>query len=190
VRRRLPINSDFARRQLIYARLDQHLRPRTRFFAAAALTNQILSTLFQAMPSLISATGHVFLNQLGSALEVNNLNWVRAMPQDAPGGPSLDGLLVRTEQAVAQMYCDEFRASAMESWQSVRREMNTLLNGECGTAVFAAAFKHGRHFRRVLAMTRRELAADLDFALEAHRVRIGCGLIDAFRGRKTVICVP
>jgi hypothetical protein len=169
---------DFARRQVIYTRLDSQFRTRTRFFAAAALTNQLLSTLFQAMPGLISATGHDFLNRLGSALEVINLNWARTMPQNSPGGPSLDEFLVRTEQAVAQEYCDEFRARAMESWQSVRREMNALLNGERRIAICAAAFKHGRDFRRVLAMTRRELSADLDFALEAHRVRIGCALID------------
>jgi hypothetical protein len=184
VRPRLPIGSDFARRQVIYARLDWHLRPGTRFFAAAALTNQILSTLFQAMPGLISAAGHDFLTRLGSALEVINLNWARAMPEGAPGGPSLDELLVRTEQAVAQAYCDDFRARAAESWQSVRREMNALLNGKRRTAICAAAFKHGRDFRRVLAVTRRELATDLDFALEAHRVRIGCALIAEFRGRE------
>jgi hypothetical protein len=181
VRPRRPINSDFARRQVIYARLDQHLRPRTRFFAAAALTNQILSTLFQAMPGLISAAGHDFLNRLGFVLEARNLKWASTMPDAAPGGPSLDELLVRTEQAVAQLYCDEFRARAAQSWQSVRREMNALLNGE-GIAFCAAAFKPGRDFRRVLAVTRSELAADLDFAVEAHRVRIGCALIDEFRG--------
>jgi hypothetical protein len=120
--------SDFARRHLLYARLDRHVRSRTRFCPAAALVNEVLAHLFRRLPIGVSHSCYVFLNQLGAWLEPLNLRYAGSIRDGRLCGPWLDRALVRFEQEHAQLYCYRWVLHSGMAWRRVRRELNDLVN--------------------------------------------------------------
>src|ERR1700748_3668793 len=89
-------HNEFARRAELYSVLDARFSDHTRFFAAAAWTNCVLSE--------VSSHWHVrlFLSfetlndlcRLGTVLERLNLRWARRMSISAFHGQDLDGTLL------------------------------------------------------------------------------------------------
>ena len=89
---------EFARRHVLYTQLDQHLHAATRFFAAAALVNEVFAQLFRRLPIGVSQRSFAFLSELGSSLEPVNLHYARGIRDGRLCGPWLDRALVRLEQ--------------------------------------------------------------------------------------------
>jgi hypothetical protein len=70
-------SSEFARRFVLYTRLDGRFYDRTRFFAAAAQINAVLAALLEFLPAIRASRSFSFLNEVGAALEVDNLAYAR-----------------------------------------------------------------------------------------------------------------
>jgi hypothetical protein len=106
--KRLPGNvtsslyQQFAHRARGYRYLDEHLATRTRFFAAAALTNSVLAELC-AHPARwlwISCDSIVALAALGGMLERANLERARHIGCEMRSSMSLDCSLIEMEQTL------------------------------------------------------------------------------------------
>jgi hypothetical protein len=183
--------SAFKRRAAHYAELDSELSPLTSFFAAAALTNEVLAQFFSLMCRISRPHSYYFLSELGEMLQEANLHYASALDRSTPRGEPLDRHWVRSEQMLVQRHLDAFRARAGVNWQSVHRELNDLLNQRHVTSPFSAWFESSRQYDCALSKTRREIGEPLDFVNEYHRFRIGMELvrhISANRRRLTSKC--
>jgi hypothetical protein len=96
---------EFARRSMLYGSLDRLLRSNTRFFAAAALLNEVFADLFHRAPIGLSRGSYTFLCELGASLEPMNVGYARGIRDRCYSGPWLDRSLVRLEQRQVQMCC-------------------------------------------------------------------------------------
>jgi hypothetical protein len=167
----------FNRRSALYLDLDSELRSRTRFFAAAALTNSVLADLYALIPHLLPRHSYHFLNELGALLEAMNVHYAREIKAGTASCRSLDYYLVSSEQRLAQTYVDAHQGLPQGNWERVRRELNALLNKHPLASFVSRWSVRGRHFYSVLKDVRRDIGVALDFADESHRVRIGLALI-------------
>jgi hypothetical protein len=168
---------EFARRSVLYGSLDRLLRSNTRFFAAAALVNEVTAELFRRLPIGLSTGSRTFLCELGASLEPLNLGYARAISDRCYSGPWLDRSLVRLEQQQVQMCCHRWAGRSGSAWPRVRRELNALLNAYHPVALFASYLPCCRQLAGVLASVRQDLGVALDFANGSHRIEIGCALI-------------
>jgi hypothetical protein len=179
-----PRSTEFERRSALYSRLDLQLCDQTRFFAAAALVNAVFATLFQLWSAIRPPRSFNFLNEVGAALETDNLRYARAITAHTPGD-SLDYALVCAEQARLQCYVRAHQALRPRQWESIRRELNGLLNDRYAIALFSRWGKGGARLYRVLHEVRERLGTTLDFSTESHRIRIGLRLIEHFRQERS-----
>ena len=168
---------EFARRHVLYRQLDHRLRAATRFFAAAALVNEVFAQLFRRLPIGVSQRTFAFLSELGSSLEPVNLHYARRIRDGGLGGAWLDPTLIRLEQQYVQRLGQRWAGRSTAGWRGVRGELNALLNGHHPVALFAPCLPCGRQVLGVLTAVRQDLGVDLDFADGLHRIRIGCALV-------------
>jgi hypothetical protein len=173
-------SAEFERRSALYTRLDGQLCSHTRFFAAAALVNTALARRFEVLPALRSPHSLYFLNEVGAALEADNLAYAREISRRTPGS-ILDRALVCAEQARLQWYVYAHQAQRPKQWESIRSEINRLLNERDAASYFSRWCKGSGRVTRVLREVRGHLGMELDFATESHRIRIGLGLIEHIR---------
>jgi hypothetical protein len=166
----------FDRRSALYALLDRELFSRTRFFAAAALTNAVLAQFFRFAPRSRARPIYHVLNNIGSMLEAANVQFARNVRCQLATGERLDHYLVTCEQRLVQGYLD-----AHDSPNEVRGELNGLLNESHVASLFSRWLMGCHHYHCILRKIRREMRAPLDFANEVHRVRIGLALIHQIR---------
>jgi hypothetical protein len=164
----------------MYWALDRHFGGRTRFFAAAAMTNQMFAMLFKAAPHLVSRRTGNFLSELGARLEIANVRFADEIRRHGGRGASLDRHLVSSEQNLVQAYVDAVSVRVAD-WHRIGYELNRLLNGTHLASLAASVVSRTRGYRRVLAEARRRTGGHLDFAHEAHRVSIGCALVHHVR---------
>ncbi|MDP9011523.1 MAG: hypothetical protein M3O41_02480 [Pseudomonadota bacterium] len=172
-------SAEFERRSALYARLDAQLRDRTRFFAAAALINTAFARLFGLLSVVHAPCSFNFLNEVGAALEVDNIDYARSIANRTPG-PALDHALVCAEQSQLQHHVRAHQARRPHQWEFIRHQLNGLLNQR-----YAASFTRWCHASekivRVLREVRGHVGRELEFGTEAHRVRIGLTLIEHIR---------
>ena len=71
----VPRSEVFEQRREVYAQLDARLASRTRFFAAAALTNSVLAQLFRFVPGHALHDSYRLLSDVGAILETANLQF-------------------------------------------------------------------------------------------------------------------
>jgi hypothetical protein len=173
-------SAEFERRSALYARLDGELYGHTRFFAAAALVNAVLAKWFELMPMVRFPHSIDFLDKAGAALETDNLAFARQIRRHIPGSP-LDHALVCAEQARLQRFVLAHQARQPQRWESVRGEINELLNERYAAAFFFRWCTDGGRFTRVLREVREHIGMELNFATESHRIRIGVSLIEHIR---------
>jgi hypothetical protein len=173
-------SAEFGRRSALYGRLDAQLRDCTRFFAAAALINAVLARLFELLPLSHGRQSFHFLSEVGAALEVDNLDLARRLPQHRVGG-GWDRTLVCAEQGQLQQFVLAHQRARPEQWRAVRRELNGLLNERHAAAFFPAWCDGSGRILRVLREVRDQLGTKLDFAAQSHRIHIGLALIDCIR---------
>jgi hypothetical protein len=172
--------ADFERRSVLYARYDAQLREQTRFFGAAAVVNEVLARLFAFMPTIRAPRCLGFLNEVGAALEADNVLYARVISW-SKSSYALDHALVCAEQARLQRYISAHQAQQPRQWESTRRELNGLLNDQYAASFFAPWCEGKRVLSQVLQDVRGNLGAKLDFAVESHRIRIGMKLIEYIR---------
>ncbi len=150
----------------------------TRFFAAAALVNEVFAKLFRRVPMGVSQRSIAFLSELASSLEPVNLHYARRIRDGGLSGPWLDRALVRLEQQHVQRWGQRWAARSAVGWPGVRRELNGLLNAYHPVALFAPCLPCGRQLLSVLTAVRQDLGVDLDFADGSHRIRVGYALVE------------
>jgi len=171
-------HAEFARRSVLYTRCDARLCGRTRFFAAAALVNAVLAQHFGMLPAIRAPRSLGFLSAVGTALEPDNLILAREISRRATGC-ILDQALVQAEQGRLQRYVRVHQRGHPQEWESIRSELNGLLNGRY--AFLSHWCKGASRLSSVLREVRGEVRKELDFADETHRIRIGLGLIEQIR---------
>jgi hypothetical protein len=171
--------AEFQRRSALYARLDAELRDRTRFFAAAALINTAFARLFGLLSVVHAPCSFNFLNEVGAALEVDNIDYARSITARTPG-PVLDHDLVCAEQSQLQHHVRAHQAQRPHQWEFIRHQLNGLLNQRY-VASFSRWCHAGEKIVRVLREVRGQVGRELEFGAEAHRVRIGLTLIEHIR---------
>jgi hypothetical protein len=179
---------EFQRRSVLYSRLDARLFDRTRFFAAAALINAVLAELFELFPVVRSPRSFTFVNEVGAALEEANLRYADEISRRTRRRQTitrcrhtLDDTLVRAEQRVLQSYVQAHQAQCPRQWESVRSELNSLLNDRHAASLISRWCSAGGRLSRVLREVRGRLGTALDFASESHRIRIGLAVIEHIR---------
>lgn len=170
---------EFARRAQTYRELDAMLQARTRFFAAAALTNSVLAQLFRSAPEGTLASAYTLLVEAGAVLEAANLRWAREIPQLRAEG-ELDEVFVRREQHLLQGFIDSAAAGPCARTR-VCADISRLLNGWHWALLGASWVEPGRRFGRILGVVRRRLGNRFDFHLESHRVQLGLQIIREVR---------
>ena len=172
--------AQFERRSALYARLDAQLCDRTRFFAAAALVNTVFARLSGSWSAVHGRCSFDFLDEVGAALETYNLGCARSITLGPPGG-DLDRALVCAEQRQLQHHLRVHRAQYPRQWEFIRRQLNGLLNHRYAGCLSRWCYP-GEDMARVLRKVRCHVGRELDFATEAHRVRIGLMLVEQIRG--------
>ena len=170
----------FAQRHQIYSQLDAKLAARTRFFAAAALTNAVLAELFRFLPGNALNDAYHLLSDAGGLLEAANVRFAHELEIDAGRERELDRSLVCREQGLLQSFLNTRMAGTCQ-WWSTRAELNRLLNAQHYASVGALLLAQCRRYGEVLRGVRARLAVPLDFALESHRIQIGVGIIRHIR---------
>jgi hypothetical protein len=173
-------SGEFERRSSLYARFDVQLRCRTRFFAAAALINTVFARLFGMWPGFHSPRTFEFLRDAGAALEIDNLRYARQISRGRGG--ALDRTLVCAEQGRLQQLVRTKEMRQPQEWQSIRRELNGLLN-HAHAAPFLWWCEASCGLSEVLREIRGPSRLELDFADEWHRILIGLKLIEHVRAQ-------
>ena len=167
---------DFGRRALWYRSLDLELRAKTRFFGAAALTNRVLARLYENRLNTALPLSGRLLMRLGTELERFNTDLAASVRGSEQRGRTLDRRLVCAEQRVAQIHWLAERRN--RDRPLVERELNGFLNQSHVSCLLARLWKDSHEYCTVLASLRARMGSPLDFAVESHRVDIGCALIE------------
>jgi hypothetical protein len=171
----------FQCRAALYARLDTHLRQKTRFFGAAFMTNRVLGYLVSARSGLsISEATCDWLARLGGALETANLDIARALDDLSLEGPSLDGAIVSREQSIVADALDTARIAQPGFHSRMLSELDILLNQRHWTALLRLN-SDVYWYCRILSAVREQLACPIEFGSRRHRETIGMALIANLR---------
>jgi hypothetical protein len=172
--------ADFERRSTLYVRVDAQLCDHTRFFAAAAWVNAALARLFEVWPAFRTPRSLQFLDQVGAALEIDNLAYAQQISGRATVG-RLDHELVCAEQRRLQRYVRAHQLRRPQHWEAIRAELNALLNDRYAASIFARRFEASAGLCAALSAVRGPSRLQLDFADESHRILIGLKLIEQVR---------
>lgn len=172
----------FAYRAALYASWDAQLRDKTRFFAAAAVTNKILAAAVRIrFPRPLSRSAGEILDSLGSSLEKDNLRLAERLNAGRRTGPLLDERMVEMEQGWVDRFLQETALEAPKTMRRVTAELDALLNliTPWSLCIFLNPAVGG--YLRVLRQVRRQVGPPIRFCQQAHRVRIGQRLISCIR---------
>lgn len=172
-------SAEFERRSALYAHFDVQLCARTRFFAAAALINAVFARLFDVWPAIHRPRSFSFLNDVGAALEIDNLSYAREISRGMSG--PLDRILVCAEQRRLQRFVRAQQIRCPQQWESIRSELNVLLNHRYGASYFSRWYEAGGTLAGALREIRGTARVELDFANLSHRILIGLKLIEHVR---------
>ena len=172
--------AEFERRCNLYAHYDAQLCDRTRFFAAAALVNQVLARLCAGVRPINSAPSLSFLNEAGAVLEHANRAFASQLSRRGSKS-TIDHALVCAEQGHLQCYVLAYQAQRPQRWQLIRSELNRLLNKRRAASLFCRWWGSAGILARALSEVRGQLCVQLDFADESHRISIGMKLIEKIR---------
>jgi hypothetical protein len=175
--------SDFARRARLYRALDRRLAARTRFFGAAALTNQALAELFSrpAGRLCVSAATFDFLARLGHYLESINTGQAVSMQDAAGHGETLDQAMVSLEQSEVQAHLERLQRSDPGAHETTVLQLNRLLTTATLRAVPPSLFPSAANYAQVLRAVGAELGHTVSFARQKDRECIGQTLIRRLR---------
>lgn len=169
----------FADRVRLYARLDEKLRSKTRFFGAAAVTNTALVELCSLPCPGRWRFAVDYFGLIGTALEAANVKWARSIEGGEGARVDLDSSLVTLEQLeverlLRQPQSQHFQSRALE-------QINWLLQWAHPLARPLTHCPGIRIYRRVLGHMRTQLRRRVDFASLDDRIGIGHALTRSIR---------
>jgi hypothetical protein len=180
----------FEQRADMYARWDRQLRGKTRFFAAASVTNRVLGVLVRVtFPMRLSLSAGGVLDDLGRLLEDGNRTLAENVATERRGGVVLDEYMVNTEQSWVSRFLTQTAIAAPITMQRVTAELDGMLNKSmhwsiCNLVPSVCAYLH------VLRRVRCLVAAPLQFRHQSHRVHIGQQLLASIRGGAFISADP
>jgi hypothetical protein len=172
----------FEQRAELYADWDRQLRAKTRFFAAACLTNRVLGVLARmAFPVRLSAGAVELLEKLGASLEPGNRSLAMRVRAGKRSGALLDAWMVQIEQRRVESFLDGWGALRPTTVRRVTAELDGVLNWNVPCSLCCNLLPSLSGYLGVLRLVRSEIGPRIEFARQAHRVRIGQELIEGIR---------
>jgi hypothetical protein len=181
-------HEEFDRRARNYQRLDERLASRTRFFAAAALTNIVLAELCRqrARWIWISQSTLGTLMTLGALLEALNLQRAVSI-QTEDGSPSrLDASFVEMEQTFVESVLRQWAQDRPPRYRRLIAELDRLLRAVAKGILPPQCSANIRRYGQVLRSVSQTSGRCPSFAICADRIRIGNALIEDARQRELV----
>lgn len=172
---------EFAARVHLYTQWDRKLRPQTRFFGAAALTNAALVELcvLRCSGHLVGNAGVELLSTVGRRLERVNIEVARIVERGSLQRRDLDRALVTLEQSVLERVLRQEAARAPHSHGQAVQQINRLLFCVEQWVWPSYRWPSGYLYRGVLRRVRAQLGRRPDFAVLNDRIGIGEALIHA-----------
>jgi hypothetical protein len=178
----------FDQRAELYAEWDQQLCAKTRFFAAASVTNRVLGALTRmAFPLRLSLGAGELLERLGASLERRNRCFAERLSTEERSGALLDTWMVQSEQQRVEGFLKEWAVIWPAHMRRVTAELDEILNWDFPCSLWNALLPSVSGYFSVLRLARHEVGAPIEFAQQAHRVRIGQVLIEAIRGEEIAL---
>jgi hypothetical protein len=173
----------------LYACWDRQLREKTRFFAAASLTNHVLAAMARmTFPTSLSPSACAILDCLGTALEPSNRSLAGRLLQERCCGTGLDRRIVEFEQSLVERFLARTAIAVPGHLHVVTEEIDGLLNLQAPWSICERLFPAVCGYLTVLKHVRGQVKPRIQFAQQGHRVRIGQQLIAGIRGG--MISVP
>jgi hypothetical protein len=178
-------HEEFDRRARNYLRLDARLASHTRFFAAAALTNNVLAELSiqRARWMWISQTTLSALLTLGGMLEALNLRRAQSLDAESSSGASLDSSFVEMEQAYVESVLRGWADTCVPRYNRLIAELDRLLLAVANGVLPPRCSPNVRRYEQVLRSVTRAAGRCPSFAICADRISIGKALINEARQR-------
>jgi len=170
--------TSYCRRARMYAEWDNRVSGRTRFFAAASATVQLLANLSYPVGGafVASADTRAYLGTLSSSLESANHRMFGDLGNIRMNGTALDRTLVSREQSIVQRHLDTWKADDPARYQRMIGEVNGLLNSDQ-----SSPFNSDRAYMQVLSGVRNSLGEKINFEKQSHREAIGNALTKHIR---------
>jgi hypothetical protein len=165
------------------------LREKTRFFAAASVTNQMLAAVARmTFPKRLSRNAVEILDDLGQSLQKANQRLAERVNAERRWDILLDGRIVEIEQSLVERYIEQTARTAPGTARRVIAELDALLTWVTPSPLFDSLFPSVCGYLSVLRSVRRQVGSPIRFALQAHRVRIGQQLIARIRTGSIHLC--
>lgn len=176
-------SQEFRRRARHYGDLDARLAARTRFFAAAALTNIVLAELcsHRGRWLWISRSTVGSLLNLGAMLETLNLQRAARLASEGGSGPRLDASFVEMEQAFVESVLQQWAQDNAPRYRQLIAELDRLLRAVARGLMPVQCSADVRRYMRVLRSVRVTAGRSPSFADCTDRIRIGNALIEEAR---------
>jgi hypothetical protein len=186
------IVSDFRARACLYARWDQLLSMRTRFFGAAAVTNAALIELFSriGVSLFVSSFTREFLASVGGVLEHMNMEWARRIAAGSMQAENLDSRMIAAEQAVVQDCLAGLRYTDCAAYASTVVEIDRVLTWARCAGSPAQWLSARTAYATVLQHAADELGRSASFAVQNDREIIGLMLIRHLQGAALTSALP
>jgi hypothetical protein len=183
---RRAVFSDFAQRAALYSQWDHALSGSTRFYAAAALINEVFAECLSGPARvLLSAPTVEFFITVSRALQGFNVNWAfsvgRGGRQGVQQGAQLDTWLVHVEQVIVERCLRQLYRAERRAYGRVIREANAGLRLAQALAGFPAPYPSFTTLGNVLRQLHRGRGQSIDFAQRSDREAVGNALIVSAR---------
>jgi hypothetical protein len=174
----------FQRRADLYADWDRRLAPRTRFFAAAAVTNALLFDLFSGfgVNLWVSQVTATFLMHLGQWLEQINVGFARRIETGLVDSGNLDRQMVAMEQREVQGQLEALKLRDPRGYAITILQINRLMRVAGLNPTPARLLANGTTYCEVLRVVRAQLGRPASFGRCQDRECIGQALIGRMRG--------
>ena len=166
----------FRYRVLLYRQWDRQLFQRTRFFAAAAVTNVVLADLFSRAAARIwlAPATQAFLLDAGRVLQALNTQIADELTGCCVPIGELDARLVSIEQSALERVLRTLQATDAAAHTVVTAQLDRLLGtSRCCYLRLLHLHPATYVYERVLMRVRRELNRPIRFALQSDREHIG-----------------
>ncbi|HEY0747201.1 MAG TPA: hypothetical protein VGD63_10905 [Steroidobacteraceae bacterium] len=178
----------YRRRALLYAKLDRQLCRSTRFFGAASATNAVLCDLLVPQRRwAISRRARRFLAEVGTDLEIMNVDSALRIARGDCRTDDLDRAMVEAEQRAVQSSINDLHNRDPVNLSKMLRELDDVLNGASFGSLFGRMCEPAASYIGVLQQVRRNLGRSILFVRQEDRESIGCTLIHHLRGSNTLI---
>jgi RHS repeat-associated protein len=163
-----------------YAELDVQLGDKTRFFAAASATVQVLANLHLSQTITLGLTRD-FLQHVSAKLEKTNGSIAAEIRNATATGRELDHSTVHREQTVVQGELDALKKTSLFLYNHVIADINRVLNPDSVMRFLGSIAETDETYNRILDGVRSDLGRDIDFSIQSDREAIGKAVVDYIR---------